>query len=162
MGFLKKIFVNKTSEKIIYNPVRGTIIPLSKVEDPVFSSGMMGPGVGILPEEGAVYAPVDGEITVAFHTGHAVGLKTNDGMEVLIHIGIDTVKMNGDGFFIHVKEGEKVNSGDLLVSFDINKIISAGYQTTTMLVVSNAEEFGKISNEHYGNLGEKKPVFCIK
>ena len=165
MGFLENLFgkkeKEKTAAKVIYSPLKGNVVPLSEVGDPVFSEGMMGPGVGIVPEEGKLYSPVDGEITVAFHTGHAVGLKTSDNMEVLIHIGIDTVKMNGDGFKVHMKEGDKVKAGDLLISFDMEKIIASGYKTTTMVVVSNAEEFGTMSGEASGNVKVGYKLFVI-
>lgn len=163
MGLLGKLFGKKEDEsvKVIGSPLRGNVIPLSDVADPVFSEGMMGPGVGIIPEEGKLCSPINGEITVAFHTGHAVGLKTMDNMDVLIHIGIDTVKMNGDGFELHVKEGDKVKKGDLLISFDVDKIKSCGYETTTMIVVSNADEFGKMINETSGPVKVGDNLFSI-
>lgn len=154
MGFWENLIHGKkgdiSKEKIVYSPLNGHVIPLSEVKDPVFSEGMMGPGVGIEPEDGNLYAPVNGTIIVAFPTGHAVALKTEDGMEVLIHIGIDTVKMNGDGFQSHITEGTAVKIGDPLVSFDIQKIRSAGYDTTTMVLVSNADETGTMSDPIIG------------
>ena len=165
MGFLNNLFGKKEKEKtaanVIYSPLKGSVVPLSEVGDPVFSEGMMGPGVGIVQDEGKLHSPVDGEIIVALHTGHAVGLKTSDNMEVLIHIGIDTVKMNGDGFKVHMKEGDKVKAGDLLISFDMEKIIASGYKTTTMVVVSNAEEFGTMSGEASGNVKVGDKLFVI-
>lgn len=156
MGFWENLIHGKKNaapaEKIVYSPLKGRVIPLAEVKDPVFSEGMMGPGAGIEPEDGSLYAPADGEITVAFPTGHAVALKTADGMEILIHIGIDTVKMNGDGFQCHIAEGDKVKTGDLLVSFDLAKIRSAGYDTTTMVLVSNAAEMGTMSDPASGTV----------
>lgn len=165
MGFWENLMGTKKkaapAEKVVYSPLNGRVIPLSQVDDPVFSEGMMGPGVGIEPEEGSLYAPADGEITVAFPTGHAVALKTADGMEVLIHIGIDTVKLNGDGFQIHVAEGDKVKTGDLLVSFDIPKITSAGYPTTTMVLVSNADEAGTMTEPASGTVHVKDRLYAF-
>lgn len=165
MGFLNSLFGSKVqkaaSEKIVYSPVKGRIIPLEEVGDPVFADGMMGPGVGILPEEGKLYAPTDGEITAAFPTGHAVALSTPDGMEILMHIGIDTVKMNGDGFQLHVSQGGKVKRGDLLVSFDLQKILSAGYKTTTMVLVSNASELGSMTEPASGTVGTGEKLYSI-
>lgn len=165
MGFWENlIHGNKKTapkEKVVYSPLKGRVIPLSEVKDPVFSEGMMGPGVGIEPEDGNLCAPADGEITVAFPTGHAVALKTADGMEVLIHIGIDTVKMNGDGFQCRVKEGDTVKAGEPLVSFDLSKIRSAGYDTTTMVLVSNAEEMGTMTDPAAGTVTVGDRLYAI-
>lgn len=165
MGFLDNLFGGKTkktaSGKIVYSPMKGRIIPLEEVGDPVFADGMMGPGVGILPEEGKLYAPTDGEITAAFPTGHAVALSTPNGMEILIHIGIDTVKMNGDGFQLHISQGDKVKRGDLLVSFDLQKILSAGYKTTTMVLVSNASELGSMTEPASDTVGIGEKLYSI-
>lgn len=164
MGFLNNLFGNKEKQeldthaekiincepKTIYSPLKGTVIPLSQVSDPVFAEEVMGPGVGIDPEEGKLYAPVDGEIISVFPTGHAIGMKTEDGMEVLLHIGIDTVQMEGDGFQAFVKQGDHVKAGELLVEFDCAKIIEKGYQTTTMVLVPNAALLGTMSQPHIG------------
>ncbi len=165
MGFWENLIhgSKKTApkEKIVYSPLKGHVIPLSEVKDPVFSQGMMGPGVGIEPEDGNLCAPADGEITVAFPTGHAVALKTADGMEILIHIGIDTVKMNGDGFQCHAEEGNTVKAGDPLVSFDLHKIRSAGYDATTMVLVSNAAELGTITAPAAGTVTVGDRLYAI-
>jgi len=161
MGILQSLFgggkQSAPPERIVYSPLKGTVIPLADVEDPVFSEGIVGPGVGIQPEDGRLYAPADGEVTAAYPTGHALALKTPDGMEVLIHIGIDTVKLEGSGFGLHVKEGDQVKKGDLLVSFDIPAITAAGYKTTTMVLVSNAAEIGTMTEPVSGavNTGDK-------
>ena len=156
MGFFGNLIHGKKKDtapgKTVYSPLNGRVIPLSEVDDPVFSEGMMGPGVAILPADGSLYAPADGVITVAFPTGHAVALKTADGMEILIHIGIDTVKLNGDGFQIQVAEGDTVRTGDLLVSFDLPKIQAAGYPTTTMVLVSNPDEVGTMTDPASGEV----------
>lgn len=165
MGFLDHLFGSKAEKtataKIVYSPLKGRIIPLKEVGDPVFADGMMGPGVGIIPEEGKLYAPADGEITATFPTGHAIALSTSDGMEILIHIGIDTVKMNGDGFQLHISQGDNVKSGDLLVSFDIGKITAAGYKPTTMVLVPNASELGSMSDPASGTVCVGDKLYSI-
>ena len=116
----------------------GRVIPLSDVPDEVFSQGVMGDGVAFEPTGDTIYAPADAEITVVMaDTGHACGLRMNDGTELLIHVGVDTVDMGGDGFTLHVSEGDKVRRGDALITFDANKIAAAGHPTTTMLIVTD-------------------------
>lgn len=115
----------------------GTIRELSEVSDPTFSTGALGPGVAIEPTEGKLYAPADGVLTVAFPTGHAVGIRTDEGLELLIHIGFDTVELDGQHFDIKVAKGDLVKRGDLLVEFDIEQIRQAGYEVTTPLVATN-------------------------
>jgi glucose-specific phosphotransferase system IIA component len=176
MGFLNNLFGNKEKQelgasagksitcepKTIYSPMKGTVIPLSEVSDPVFAEGVMGPGVGINPEEGNLYAPADGEIVSVFPTGHAVGMKTADGMEILLHIGIDTVQLEGDGFKAIVKQGDHVKAGDLLVEFDCAKIEEKGYQTTTMVLVPNAAELGTISEAPTGPVEALDRIFDFR
>ncbi len=119
----------------------GRVIPLSDVPDEVFSQGVMGDGVAFEPTGDTIYAPADAEITVVMaDTKHACGLRMNDGTELLIHVGVDTVDMGGDGFTLHVSEGDKVRRGDALVTFDANKIAAAGHPTTTMLIVTDPGE----------------------
>lgn len=117
--------------------VEGTVIALEQVKDPLFSTKAMGDGIAIIPSKGVLYAPTDGEITVAFPTGHAIGMVSNNGTEILMHIGLDTVNMQGKGFASKVKVGKKVKKGDILVEFSISEIEKAGYETTTMMVVTN-------------------------
>ena len=115
-------------------PVEGTIIPLENVDDDVFSGKLLGDGVAIRPTKGEVYAPSNATVRMVYKTKHAIGLETDDGQEILIHIGIDTVNLNGKYFDVHVKEGDKVKTGELLVSFDIEKIKAAGFDPTTMII----------------------------
>ena len=131
----------------ISSPLNGTLIPLNQIDDPVFGSGAMGRGVAIKDPEGKVYAPFDGEITVFFPTKHAIGLKSNDGIELLIHVGMDTVKLNGEGFTAKADVGDKVKRGQLLLEFSPDVIKKAGYITTTPVVVTNHTEFGDITFE---------------
>ena len=126
------------------SPLTGKVLPLSEVPDQVFSSGVMGKGIAIDPELGELVAPADGEITTIFPTGHAVGITTTDGAEILIHIGMDTVELNGNGFEILVKQGDLVKAGDLLIRFDIEAIRAAGYSVITPVVITNTDAFADI------------------
>lgn len=134
--------LTETKEKIVLaSPLTGEIIPLSKVEDQVFSSGALGKGLAIEPNLGELYAPADGEIMTLFPTGHAVGMTTIDGVEILMHIGMDTVEMDGDGFELFTKQGDTVKKGDLLVKFDIEKIKAAGHPIVTPIVITNTADY---------------------
>ncbi|HHQ2495194.1 TPA: beta-glucoside-specific PTS transporter subunit IIABC [Enterococcus faecium] len=126
------------------SPLTGKVLPLSEVPDKVFSSGVMGKGIAIDPEVGELVAPADGEITTIFPTGHAVGITTTDGAEILIHIGMDTVELNGNGYEILVKQGDLVKAGDLLIRFDIEAIKAAGYSVITPVVITNTDAFADI------------------
>lgn len=126
------------------SPLSGKVLPLSDVPDKVFSSGAMGKGLAIDPEKGELIAPADGEITTIFPTGHAVGLTTKDGIEILMHIGMDTVELEGQGFETFVKQGDQVKAGDLLVRFDIEAIKAAGYSVITPIVITNTEHFADV------------------
>ncbi|EMF0048235.1 PTS beta-glucoside transporter subunit IIABC [Enterococcus hirae 57-03-H11] len=126
------------------SPLSGKVLPLSDVPDKVFSSGAMGKGLAIDPEKGELIAPADGEITTIFPTGHAVGLTTKDGIEILMHIGMDTVELEGQGFETFVKQGDQVKAGDLLVRFNIEAIKAAGYSVITPIVITNTEHFADV------------------
>ena len=128
-------------EETLVSPLSGEVVELANVNDPVFSSGAMGKGLAVKPSEGVVYAPADAEVTIAFETGHAYGLKTASGAELLIHIGIDTVSMNGEGFEKLVAAGDKVKAGAPLAKFDSSKIAAAGLDDTTMVIVTNTADF---------------------
>ena len=125
--------------------VSGEIVPLTAVNDDVFSKGMMGTGVAIVPDDDVIVAPCDGEVTMLFPTLHAFGMKNEEGVEILVHIGIDTVKMDGKGFTKKVSDGDKVHAGDILVETDLEEIKNAGYQTTTMMILTNTDEFGNVT-----------------
>ncbi|OTP10166.1 PTS system beta-glucoside-specific transporter subunit IIABC [Enterococcus sp. 10A9_DIV0425] len=126
------------------SPLTGKVLPLSEVPDPVFSSGAMGKGIAIDPDKGELIAPADGEITTIFPTGHAVGLTTTEGVEILMHIGMDTVELEGAGFETFVKQGDHVKAGDVLVTFDIDQIKTAGYSVITPIVVTNTDQFADV------------------
>ena len=129
---------------ILVSPLTGELVALPDVPDEVFASGMLGKGIAINPSVGKVFAPADAEVTTLFPTGHAIGLKTAKGAEMLIHIGMDTVKMNGDGFKTHVAQGDNVKKGQLLIEFDIDKIKKAGYPVITPVLVTNADAYKDI------------------
>ncbi len=128
----------------LYAPVAGSVIPLEEIPDPVFSAGAPGPGCGIEPSEGIVVSPVNGTITTIMDTKHAVGITSEEGTELLIHVGMDTVEMGGDGFTAAVKSGDKVVCGQTLLRFDMEKIRAAGHPVTTAFVVLNADQYEKI------------------
>jgi PTS system beta-glucosides-specific IIC component len=133
-------------------PVTGNVIALSDVKDEAFSSGAMGQGLGIEPTEGKVYAPVDGEITTFFPTGHAIGITGDNGAEILIHVGMDTVELNGKGFTPKKKQGDHVKKGELLLEFDMNVIKEAGYSTVTPVIVTNSDDFADIIPANPGSI----------
>lgn len=132
----------KTRERmVLVSPLEGKVVPLAEVPDQVFASGALGKGVAVEPSVGKLFAPADGTITTLFPTGHAVGLTTTDGAEILMHIGMDTVSLDGEGFEAAIKQGDTVKKGDLLVSFDIEKIKAAGLPVITPVVVTNTNEY---------------------
>lgn len=161
MGLFDKLFEKKEKKAepefnceplTVYAPLRGKAIPLAQIPDPVFSEGVLGPGCGIEPEDEAVYAPFHGEITSVAETKHAVGIVSRDGMELLIHVGIDTVAMNGKGFSVKVKEGQKVKKGDLLLTFSLADIKEAGHPSTTAVLVTNGDEYKEVRPEADGSV----------
>lgn len=132
--------------KSIQAPVEGKIIPLKEVKDAAFSGELMGKGCAIIPEKGVVTAPFDGEVAALFPTNHAIGLKRTDGLEMLIHIGLDTVELEGKYFESKVSSGDKVKKGDILIEFDIENIKKAGYDVTTPVIITNSEHYKEVSH----------------
>lgn len=125
-------------------PIKGNVVALADVKDEVFSSESMGKGIAIEPEEGNVYAPADGVISTFFPTGHAIGITTDSGAEILIHVGMDTVEMNGDGFEPQKSQDDKVKKGDLLLKFNIDKIKAAGHPVTTPVIITNSDDYADV------------------
>lgn len=136
----------------LVSPLDGELLPLSEVKDEVFSSGAMGEGVAIEPSQGVLHAPANGRVVMTFPTGHAIGMKTKDGAEILMHIGMDTVNLQGKGFETLVDKGDEVKAGDELVKFDIDEIHSAGYIVTTPIVVTNSKDYEKVSVVRQGEV----------
>ena len=125
----------------LYSALEGTAIPMSMVNDATFASEVLGKGVAVIPAKGKVVAPCDATVETVFDTKHAVGLSTESGMELLIHIGINTVELGGKYYTTHVKDGDQVKKGQLLVSFDMDKIKEAGYDVITPLIVTNSDDY---------------------
>ena len=153
--------ISDNKETIIYAPVSGKVICREDIPDETFASGIMGEGVGIKPEEEIIVAPFDGEITSVVDTGHAVGLTSSDGVELLIHVGVDTVKMQGDGFQVFVTEGQKVKTGEKLLKFDRDKIRKAGYSDTTAVLVTNSDDYSSVKTVAE-NVKQKDTVIIIE
>ncbi len=138
-------FFKKKENKItLGSPAKGKAVALKEVNDPTFAEEMLGKGVAVIPSEGKIYAPADGEVGMVFDTLHAVSITTDTGAEVLIHVGLDTVKLKGDGFTGHVKAGEHVKKGDLLLEVDLDKVKAAGYDIITPVLVCNTDDFASV------------------
>lgn len=134
----KEELVNKIK---IASPVNGNIVPLNEVEDETFASGIMGKGIAIIPKDGKIVSPINGTVQTIFKTKHAIGLLSDDGAEILIHVGMDTVQLNGEHFISHIKDGDKVKVGDPLVDVDIDAIKEKGYNTVTPIIITNTDEY---------------------
>ena len=143
--------------KLTTLPQGGNVIPSAQIPDETFAAGVLGEGVGIEPELGIVYAPFDGEISSTTDTKHAIGISSPDGMELLIHVGVNTVAMNGDGFELLCAEGDQVKAGQILMKFDIGKIKEAGYSTTTAVLVTNSDDYAGLDIVE----GACDPLKCI-
>ena len=143
MGFFDKLFGK--SEKInpnhVYAPLEGEAVSITEVPDPTFSEGMMGNGIAIKPTSGKVCSPVNGTVDMMFDTGHACSLVSDNGIEILIHVGLETVGLNGAPFKIHVQNGQKVKKGDLLMEADLEAIKAAGLPTITPVLICNTDDY---------------------
>lgn len=142
-------------------PMSGTLIPLSEVPDPVFAGGALGSGVGIRPTAGEVFSPADGTVVTVFETGHAVAIKTDDGVEILIHVGLDTVKLEGRPFEVFVATGDRVTAGQRLLTADLDAIVAAGYETVTPMVVLNAKTLAVEPLETGRTVAPGDPVVAV-
>ncbi|EGO8486763.1 PTS glucose transporter subunit IIA [Enterococcus faecalis] len=148
-GFLKKkneVVENNT----MYAVANGTVIPISEVNDPVFSQKMMGDGYAVVPENGEIYAPIEGEVLSVFQTKHAIGLKMTNGLEILLHMGIDTVELNGASFTIKVKEGDQVTADTVVAIADLEAIKAAGKGTEMVVIITNMDKVAQFSLEKTG------------
>ena len=147
MGFFQKLFGKKYD--LLCAPVAGNAVPISQVPDPTFAEEMLGKGIAVEPTEGKVYAPCDATVDLMFATGHAVSLVADCGAEVLIHVGLETVSLEGKHFTVHAASGDKVKKGDLLIEFDLEAIKAAGFNTITPMVVCNSDAYTTF-NTHVG------------
>lgn len=138
------LFKKKDKKYMIGSPVKGKSISISKVNDPTFSGELLGKGIAIIPADGNIYAPVDGDLVTVFPTGHAFTMQTDYGAEILVHIGIDTVKMQGKGFSTHMSSDSKVKKGDLIISVDLEEIKNAGYDDVVSMVICNTGDFESV------------------
>lgn len=134
----------KKKDIVISSPMKGKCVGIKEVSDPTFGEEILGKGVAIIPADGKVYAPADGVITTIFPTGHAVGMTTDDGVELLIHVGLDTVALKGEGFQIIGKDDQKVKKGDLLIEADLEKLKAAGYDVITPVIVCNTDAYSEV------------------
>ena len=146
------------NDEKLHSPIVGEVVALSEVNDPVFSSGVMGQGIAVKPSKGVVYAPADAEIAIAFPTGHAYGLKTDNGAEILIHVGIDTVSLNGKGFEAKVSQGDRVKAGDIIGTFDSEVIAANGLDDTTMVIITNTMDYAEVTPIATGSVTNKTRV----
>lgn len=147
---LKNMFGGKKEQEKILSPVAGKAVPLSEVSDPVFSQEILGKGIAVIPSDGNFLAPISGEVIVMFDTGHAVSIKGDNGAEIIVHIGLDTVQLKGQYFTIHAKQGDRVQAGDLLITADLEKIRAAGYDVITPVIICNTPDFPNLVC-HTGN-----------
>ena len=145
MGLFDKLF--QGNKITIASPVNGEIVPITQVKDDTFAQEMVGKGVAIIPSDGKFYAPADGSLVVLFPTGHAYCLATDDGAEILVHIGIDTVKLQGEHYTIHAKQGDIVKKGDLIVEVDLEGVKDAGYDIITPMIISNHAKFSDLEKK---------------
>ena len=169
MGLFDKLFGRneqtltiQTKPNTLYAPLDGQVIPLEEINDGVFSSGALGDGCGIIPSNETVVAPFTGEVISIAETKHAVGLQSSEGMEVLIHVGMDTVAMNGAGFQVYVKEGEQVKCGQKLLSFSKSAIKAAGYPDTTAILVTNSSDYQNVTVCKAGAVKSTEEIIVVK
>lgn len=156
----EEVTVDGTAKKL-YAPIQGTIVPRNEIPDDTFAAGVLGDGVGIDPEEGVVVAPFDGEISSVTDTKHAIGITGPADMEVLIHVGVDTVNMKGDGFELLVEEGQKVKAGQKLMTFDIAKIKAAGYSPVAAVLLTNRDDYPEFKVVKTGKTQRLEEVFTV-
>ena len=145
----------------VLSPMRGTVLALDQVPDATFASGLLGQGAAIVPADNKVIAPFAGEVASIFATKHAIGLLSDSGIEVLIHVGIDTVKLDGKPFTAHVKVGDKVQPGDLLLEFDRQAILDAGYDLATPIIISNSDDYRAVATVAATAVQAGAPLLCV-
>lgn len=167
MGFFSKFKKQETAKPVcdpmtVYAPAEGTVIPLPEFPDPLFSQEALGPGCGIQPSGDVVVAPFNGTVTQVIDTLHAVGVTSDSGVELLIHIGVDTVAMNGQGFRASVKTGQKITMGQPLIYFDSKAIKAAGHPDAIAVVVTNGDEYQAVELAATGEVAPGAPLLKLK
>lgn len=156
-----KIMAEKAKKEVITSPVKGSVLSLEKAEDEAFALGVMGKGVVLIPEEGKLYAPADGTLTTLFPTLHAVGITTDAGAEILIHVGMDTVRLDGEGFKAYVSQGDRVKKGQLLIEFDMDFIKEKGYSVQTPMIVTNSADLADVAETQEKSVKVSDEVLTI-
>lgn len=153
----------KKQEKYeVASPVKGEAVPIQKVSDPTFGEEILGKGIAVIPEEGRFYAPADGTVTLLFDTLHAVSITSEDGVEILIHVGLDTVELKGAPFQAHIKTGDAVKKGELLLEADLAQIRAAGRDIITPIIICNTSDFKEISTQKLGAVNPGDVLLAIE
>ncbi len=152
---------HRVSPQTVAAPLAGNVVPLSSAADATFASGLLGKGVAIIPTQGEVHSPVKGRVASLFATLHAIGIESSDGVEVLIHVGIDTVKLNGQYFTAHVQIGDDVEVGDRLLTFDADAIAAAGFDLTTPILISNSDDYTDVLPLNMKTVNVQEPLLSI-
>ena len=154
--------IDNTETHTLYSPLNGTAIPLSEVKDETFAGEVLGKGMAVIPSEGVVKAPCDAEVSMVFDTKHAIGLATESGMEILIHIGLNTVELEGKYYTVHVNDGDEVKKGQTLITFDMDKIKEAGYDITTPMIITNTDDFEEVTFLNAGTVNNDSRVLEVR
>ena len=146
----------------IYSPCLGVVKHLENVNDVAFAQKLIGDGIAVVPKEGNIVSPIDGEVAMVFPTGHAIGLKNDEGVEILIHVGIDTVEVDGKGFKAFVKQGDKVKVGDKLLKVNLEEVINEGYEVDTMVLVTDIANYKKVVQVPEEKVSESDLIFNLE
>lgn len=160
-----KLFQNlfaKDNSILIGAPTAGKLVSIKEVSDPTFSEEVLGKGAAIIPSDGKFYAPVDGTISTIFPTGHAAAITSSEGVEVLIHIGLDTVKLEGKHFTIHAEEGQEIKKGELLLEADLDQIKAEGYDIITPVIICNSDEYSEIQMMEPGDVTQGDDILKLQ
>lgn len=152
----------KTEKGVICSPLTGKAIPMSEVPDDTFAAEVLGKGMAVIPSEGKVVAPCHGEVSTLFDTKHAIGITTKDGVELLIHVGVNMVELNGKYYEAHVAQGDQIKPGQVLLTFDIQKIQEAGYPVATPVIIANTHDYKKVEGLKNGEIHCMEPLIKLE
>lgn len=161
MKLFQNLFAKDNSIRI-GAPTEGKLVSIKEVSDPTFSEEVLGKGVAIIPADGKFYAPVDGTISTIFPTGHAAAITSSEGVEILIHIGLDTVKLEGKHFTIHAEEGQEIKKGELLLEADLDQIKTEGYDIITPVIICNSDEYSEIQMMEPGGVAQGDDILTLQ